>query len=334
MSELANDASDAQDDVHPSPGTAGGNGKTLEWIKVLVMPLVTVIVTIIGGCFVDSTLRERNSAESNAQLYAQLLTQRETADAQLRKDMFGVVITNFLATPKEGNWSDKVLQLELLATNFNQSLDLAPLFKDMARRLTSTGGASGSKDSELLQRLDRTAANLIYKQVSGLARRGTWKDAEVAVADVDKKIGTPWIEGSVPLRSLAPGTTDSHGKLDFSVEVVGLSLETREVEVRLHVHFPDNSADLDRHFWVGRYDFPMLDNTQLAEGLRASVVVTEFFVPQGSPAEVQANSFVRLNLVIFPASSASFKERQDFDDVVVDKLRIKSGLPVAGGVSP
>lgn len=78
----------------------------------------------------------------------------------------------------------------------------------------------------------------------------------------------------------------------------------------------------------------MLDNTQLEEGLRASVVVTEFLVPQGDPAEIQANSFAKLNLVIFPASSASFKERQDFDDVIVDKLRFKSGLSVASGVSP
>lgn len=33
MSELANDASDAQDDVHPSPGTAGGNGKNARMDK-------------------------------------------------------------------------------------------------------------------------------------------------------------------------------------------------------------------------------------------------------------------------------------------------------------
>ena len=67
----------------------------------------------------------------------------------------------------------------------------------------------------------------------------------------------------------------------------------------------------------------MLDNTQLAYGLRTSVVITDFVVPESGP-DREGNSFVALHLVVFPASSASFKERQDYDDILNDMLRMRT----------
>lgn len=301
----------------------------LEWAKVVGTPVATVLITVIGGSFLTDWMKQREAAQGNARLYAQLLTQREQSDAQLRKDMFGVVIKSFLTEPKEGDWSNKVLQLELLATNFSQSLDLAPLFKDLARRLPKGQGPGGSQFVEFRRRLDMTASNLISKQVSALARHGVASGKVVAVSEVDAAIGTPWIDVSVPLSRLAPGErgrSPAGAMARFSVEVVGINLETRQVEVRLRVDLPDSrgSEDVDRHFWVGLYDFPMLDNTQLPYGLRTSVVLTEFFVAEGKGIDQLANSFFQLHVVVFPAGSASFKERQDYDDILSDMLRAQS----------
>jgi hypothetical protein len=38
-------------------------------------------------------------------------------------------------------------------------------------------------------------------------------------------------------------------------------------------------------------------------------------------------SFVKFNLVVFPGASASFKERQDYDDILLDMLRAR-GKPL------
>ena len=47
-------------------------------------------------------------------------------------------------------------------------------------------------------------------------------------------------------------------------EVVDVNVMAQEVEVRLRVNFGgDGAQDVDRLFWVSRYDFPMLDNNNV-----------------------------------------------------------------------
>lgn len=303
------------------------SSRVLEWIKAVGMPVVTLAVTVIGGYYLTSLAKDREARDSNERLYAQLLTQREQSDALIRKDMFNVVMNRFLAETKPEDWSTRVLQLELLASNFSQSLDLAPLFKDLVRSLSRNPRVPPDQRAEMLKRLDLTAANLIFKQVNSLARRGFSKSSQVSLGDWEKSYGRPFIDETVPRTKLVPVAAGApvagHDQIQFSVEVVAVNLEAREVEIRFRADFSNPlDNDIDRHFWVGQYDFPMLDNTQLPYGLRASVVITEFFVPD-APEERDVNSFVILNLVVFPAASASFKERQDYDDILMDMLRAR-----------
>lgn len=315
------------------------NARALEWAKAIGMPLATLVVTLVGGYFFTNLTKDREARESNERLYAQLLTQRESSDAMIRKDMFGVVIKEFLTDAKQGDLNNKVLQLELLANNFSQSLDLAPLFKDLARRLVQGTGLSREKSAELRKRLDLTAANLIFRQVDSLARHGYSEGQQVSLRDWKKSFGKPFIDVTIPRSRLVPSAERAPApaaeQIRFSVEIIDVSLARREVEIRLRVDFPgETERDVDRHFWVGQYDFPMLDNTQLPDGLRTSVVMTEFFVPEEQGGDLEANSFVKFHLVVFPAASASFKERQDYDDILLDMLRAKSSQSRREGRQP
>jgi len=301
--------------------------KALEWTKAIGMPLVTLVATVLGGYYFTSLTTDREARESNERLYAQLLTQREQSDALIRKDMFGVVISRFLADAKKEDLSNKILQLELMANNFNQSLDLAPLFKALARQLTQSASPPHAQSAELKKRLDRTAANLIFKQVNSLARRGYMREQQVRLGGWEKSFGTPFIAETIAKSRLVPSTPSApvgdKEQISVAAEIVGVSIERREVEIRLRVYFSgEKDQDVDRHFWVGQYDFPMLDNTQLSHGLRTSVVITDFVVPE-EHKDREANSFVQFHLVLFPAASASFKERQDYDDILLDMLRAK-----------
>jgi hypothetical protein len=308
--------------------TSEHSGTALEWVKALGMPLVTVLITVVGGFVLNSVSKTREAKESNERLYAELLTQREESDAQIRKEMFSLVVNRFLADPEGDNWHSKVLQLELLASNFNQSLDLAPLFKDLARELRQGADPVAADSADLRRRLDLTAANVIFKQVNTLARRGYSKETVVPLGGWETFFGKPVIDVSIPMDRLIPSIeqapNNKDDKVHFAVEIIGVSMERHEVDVRLRVDFPDSTeGDVDRHFWVGQYDFPMLDNTQLPYGLRTSVVMTEFFVPE-SEVDRDTNSFTKIHLVVFPAASASFKERQDYDDILLDLLRAKA----------
>jgi hypothetical protein len=316
----------------PAPKPADVGARRLEWVKAVGMPAVTLVITLVGGFYFNNLLKDRESRESNERVYAQLLTQREQSDAQIRKEMLNLVVTRFFADAKKGDLPAQVLQLELLANNFNQSLDLAPLFKEMARRLSESREVSAATGADLKKRLDVSASTLIFKQVTSLGRRGYTREVSVPLADWDKKFGQPFIDERQPYArlggALGGDAAGSQGVVRFRVEIIDVNIDRREVEVRLRVNLPgDAEQDVDRHFWVSPYDFPMLDNTQLPFGLRCSVVITDFFVPQEAGADREANSFVKFHLIVFPAASASFKERQDYDDVLVDMLRASGRTP-------
>jgi hypothetical protein len=295
--------------------------RALEWVKAAGMPLAAALITVVGGFLLKSVADQRAERESRERLYTQLLVQREQSDAAIRKDMFGVVLKEFLAETSKRDWKDKVLQLELLAHNFSQTLDLAPLFKDVARRLPKDPQAGASESEHLLRRLDLAAAALNFKQVNGLARRGFERNRVFPVGAWLSLPDRTVFAGRVRKAMLVPEAARSGADVGYSLEVIGADLDQRELEVRLRIDFSDDAeAAIDRHFWVGPYDFPMLDNTQLPYGLRASVVITSFDVPE-DPSAREAESNARIYLVIFPASSASFKERQDYDDLLRDMLR-------------
>lgn len=325
----------------PPPARSAPVNPSLEWIKAIAMPLVTLLITVVGGYHLTNLAKEQEARESDERLYAQLLTQREQSDAQIRKDMFSVVIKELLKDTGQGkpnngleDWNNKVLQLELLAYNFNQSLDLGPLFKDLARKLRDAPGLAPQQTIELQKRLDRTASDLIIKQVNSLARRGFAKGAWEPLGDWEQRFGTPFIDETLPKSRLVPSTISTpvgaKEQVHFSVEIVGVDFQRQEVEIRLRVSFSNPAdTDVDRHFWVGQYDFPMLDNTELSSGLRVSVVITEFFAPAEKRTE---DSFVKFYLVVFPGASASFKERQDYDDILLDMLRARTH-PQPGGSS-
>jgi len=62
-------------------------------------------------------------------------------------------------------------------------------------------------------------------------------------------------------------------------------------------------------FYLGWYDFPMIDNTRLANGLRCAVTLSNF-----SP------SMADVTTVCFPGEYASLKDRPYYDEVI-EKLQ-------------
>lgn len=100
----------------------------LEILKAVALPLVTLLL----GFVFNGSLNARQDRESNIRLYTDMMGRREEADSALRKDMFQSILATFLRTdlkqkplaPREQTNQD-VLNLELLAYNFHESLDLA-----------------------------------------------------------------------------------------------------------------------------------------------------------------------------------------------------------------
>src|SRR5213076_1534305 len=81
-------------------------------------------------------LNRRQAIETNTRLYSELMSKREESESALRKDMFQTIIGSFVQAHGSGDLNSSVLNLELLAYNFHESLNLKPLFLDIKRRTT------------------------------------------------------------------------------------------------------------------------------------------------------------------------------------------------------
>ena len=311
----------------------------MDVLTVVAMPLVTAAV----GFTINSSLNARQERENNLRLYADMMTRREQADSDLRKDMFKSILDKFTSAnidPKSvASFDQQVVNLELLASNFNDSMDLGPLFKHVRRQIaaSSTGVSAESRKGydDLRARLEAVAVEVNDRQLRVVGDSGT-----VVRAGADEL--EHLAQAPAYLRFFGPSVvTSSGGKADesitqvclsmassdrtthyrrFKLEVIDYNVEARELQVRLYVSKPldgtacrdagldlKGAAEIDSKFWVGLFDFPMVDNTRLTHSERCSVSLTSL-TPQHA----------EFSLAYFPGSRASLKDKPYYDELEHD----------------
>ena len=315
-----------------------GTPAWIELVKVLALPLVTLVL----GYWFNSSLNERQQIDNNVRLYAEMMGRREEADSNLRKDMFNSILNTFMAKDAaasklsaEEQIRQQILSLELLAYNFHESLDIGPLFKDVERRIPKDEKGQGP-NMELQARLESVALQVIEHQLTalsdvGMVERGDAlpekiKDFQAhlmfgahAILDPNVKPG----EGPARLCMSMEATNRARRYRQFKLELIGYSPERREVQVHLYVSQPlseteckqtmldvEGKREVDTNFYVGLFDFPMIDNTRLSSGERCAVSMTAL-----NPGVVS------LTLAYFPASRASLKDKPYYDEVIRDLVR-------------
>lgn len=266
---------------------------------------------------IEAQDRDRlQTKDTNARLFAELITKREEADSSLRKDMFNSIIGTFLK-PESSGFEEKVLKLELLSYNFHEALDLGPLFKDVYQEI-AVSKKPGS--AEYLARLERAARDVVAKQVEALEEGGGKIDGTIDFEELQQHPEGVKVLGRT-LRLQPEGALDSDLDLQermFELEALYPDLPRKEIRLRLTVHPPDETAaaggqdadSVNSVFWLSSFDFPMIDNIRLSHGQRCAIVLRTF---QEESAQV--------TLVYFPGSKASLKEKPYYDEVVHDLLR-------------
>jgi len=276
------------------------------WDKVSVVlhpvgGLLTAFAVTFVGMKGSQILERRQSLDTNARLYSELMSRREEAESSLRKDMFVSIISSFLQ-PSQGDLDGKILNLELLAYNFHDSLNLKPLFLDIQRRLRRSKDA---ESDDFLARINRVAREITAKQLFSLEGHG-----KSFRRSVDFKELTAAGHGSIPLD---PETvTVRKTTFEVGLRVLALDWSQQQLQVRLEVKSPEGKPELPdtrATFTVGYFDFPVIDNTRLANGVRCAVTLTNL-----------SRDAADLTTVCFPGEYASLKDRPYYDEVI-QKLR-------------
>jgi hypothetical protein len=261
--------------------------------------LLTALAVALLGYYTTSILRQSEVRETNQRVYTELMSGREQAESALRKDMFLSIMQIFLR-PEGAGVESKMLNLEMLAYNFSESLNLKQLFSHMERQINTS---AGSEKAGYKERLNQVAKEVTNRQMVLLEQVGRKFSRTV---DFEKLRTSP---GGLELdpEKLVLSNIDR----EFMLSVLRYDPEQRELTMELGVRTPRESSNVQRRiFTVGFYDFPMIDNTRLSGDQRAGVVLNQ--INEGG---------ADLTLVYFPGSYASLKEKVSYDEVV-ENLRL------------
>ncbi len=273
-------------------------------VQIVVHPLgglLTAFAVAYVGMTGSQLLERRQSLDTNARLYSELMSRREEAESSLRKDMFVSIISTFLK-PGANDPAAKVLNLELLAYNFHDSLNLKPLFLDIQRQLLKSGDPDRA---EYLQRINRVAREITAKQLFALEGHGK---SFRRSADLEE-LATAGAAGI----ALDPETVIvDNEQFEVGIRVLKVDPAQQQLTVRIKITSADGKTELPdsrAKFTVGYFDFPVIDNTRLPSGVRCAVTLENF-----SPVAAD------LTTVCFPGEYASLKDRPYYDEVI-QKLR-------------
>jgi hypothetical protein len=277
-------------------------------LQIILQPvggLLTAAAIALFGFVTSNKLDKRQAIESNTRLYSELMSKREESESALRKDMFVNIISSFL--DKGGSdLSSDVLNLELLAYNFHESLNLKPLFLDLKRRITvgearATTPEAKAEYATYNDRLERVAREIARRQMIVLEGVGRKYDSTVDLSqDPDGTSLDP-----VPLTLDGQTTT-------LGIDILGVDRKNRELTVSMNVGRPDSVEGGQNNtmtFNVSYFDFPMIDNIRLAYGQRAAVVLNNF-----------SDQSADITVVLFPGTYASLKERPYYNEVIQNVL--------------
>jgi len=283
-------------------------------MEILMRPLgglLTAAAITVLGFITSGALSKRQAIDTNTRLYTELMSRREESESALRKDMCVSIISSFV-NPRDVGLSASVLNLEMLAYNFHESLNLKPLFTEMRRRVIRERGEAKTElaraeNEAYLARLETMAREIVRRQM--IVLEGVGKKCDRTIDLTGDPAGT----------SLEPATMVLDGvETTFAIDVLDVDRANREIRIGLSIETPD--PELGRqtkvaNFTVSYFDFPMIDNTRLVGGQRCSVVLN-------SVSEHSAD----ITLVLFPGTYASLKEKPYYNEVIENVLTANQRL--------
>jgi len=289
--------------------------------KIILGPVASLMTafTIALVSYIASGYLNRNQEnEAKTRLYTELMSRREESESALRKDMFTSIINSILSGGTAGSTIDeKILQLELLAYNFHESLNLTPLFTYLDRKNNAE-----TKDPKLRatykERLYRMSREVTNKQIASLEGVSAIEKFNFCY-DTVNCAGMSSTFSCTFQDSLRNG--DHWDSIQHIVRLTILDIDTvvRSLNVRLNIctRIPEKEDKCaNPSFTIDFFEFPMIDNTRLINDKRCAVVMRDFDTE---------NKFVEMDLIFFPGSHSSLKERPYYDDIVAKLLPGKGG---------
>jgi len=270
---------------------------TWDKIQVISSAIVIPLTVAILAFFANNYLEKRQASEERIQLYSELMGKREASESALRKDMFSSIIDSFV-NDKNESLEEDTLNIELLAYNFHDSLNLKPLFIHLQNKVkASEKPEDQDKKDKLLSRLYILSEEIIDSQLYVLKEVADTKEIIIIYDVLDTEFITK----------------------NFILNIEGIK---REIEIQVNEHdainnrfrvalfikdlLDENSeVFLVNQSWITLFDFPTVDSVRLSKDGRLSVSITDY-----------DDLSAVLTVALFPGSYASLKEKPYYEDIL------------------
>ncbi|MCK5499203.1 MAG: hypothetical protein KAI77_08375 [Gammaproteobacteria bacterium] len=273
------------------------------WDKVQIISSAIVIpVTLtILGLIANNYLEKRQDSEERIQLYSELMSKREASESALRKDMFSSIIESFL---KDVNKSleEETLNIELLAYNFHDSLNLKPLFVHLQNKIQASR-LPGDKKDKLLTRLKILSQEIIDNQLYVIKEVADIQEIliENETLDIDYIteefiLNIDGIKRAIKIQVTEHDTLNNRYKVNLFINDL---LDEK------------NEVFLLNHAWVTLFDFPTVDSVRLSKDGRLSISLSDY-----EEASADEKGSAVLTVALFPGQYASLKEKPYYEDIL------------------
>ena len=316
-------------------------GKTESLAKILAG-----IAVSIGSIAIPYIIGKTSEQSRRAQVYMQVMSEREKADTAIRQEMFKTLLTNYLgsfevrkdARESEDSFRRRIMFLDLLNLNFQEYLNSKPLFEDVYARLerAKKRDKKGSTEYETVEKLQEdligVAKNVASRQSSMLALSGLSRPFDltrgevvcVSLYPVDNLLEST-AAGDSPLEGVRKGSCSDAkqaakdprptGKVFSAIDVELRSVSNSAAGVKVTPYeesFSSSTLTSVKRtkaidFNVSYFDLPYMDNTRLFDGSRFALVLSSI------QKEDESADF---NVIIFKGDFTSLRDRPLFEEML------------------
>jgi len=311
------------------------------WEKVeSFAKIVAAVAVSVGSIAIPYIIGKTSEQSRRAQVYMQVMSEREKADTAIRQEMFKTLLADYLgrfennATENEESFRKRIMFLDLLTLNFQEYLNARPLFEDVYLRLEKAkkkGGKEHEAWGRLQEDLFRVAKNVASSQSAMLTQSGLSRTFNLAkgktvcirlysvenLAELtDKFEKQPLLDRKT--ESCSEASVQNPEKMDRGSPAIDVELEElKDAAVRVKVtpyqeSFRSGTLNFVQalkplKFEVSFFDLPYMDNTRLFDGSRFALLLSHIDRKEEA-AEISA--------IIFKGEFMSLRDRPLFEEML------------------
>jgi hypothetical protein len=316
------------------------------WGKVESFAKIAAAVAVsIGSILIPYVIGKTSEQSRRAQVYMQVMSEREKADTAIRQEMFKTLLADYLgrfqddknAPENEDSFRKRIMFLDLLTLNFQEYLNARPLFEDVYLRLEKAKKKEkkGGKEYETWEKfqgsLFRVAKNVASSQSAMLTQSGLSRTFNLAkgktvcirlysvenLAELtDKFEKQPLLDRKT--ESCSDASVQDPQRTDKGSPAIDIELEeVNEAAVRVKVtpyqeSFKNGTLNFVQalkpiKFEVSFFDLPYMDNTRLFDGSRFALLLSHVEKKEEA-AEISA--------IIFKGEFMSLRDRPLFEEML------------------